>query len=174
MDVRSNIIRAHAQLTRDANTTAYSVGDLMANSATAAQVTPLSIDLGVTKALIREMTIHVFNTAFPAGTTIRWHLFSQQPSYGVGDNAGAFPTSPGAGQIGCNGDHLGYFDITPDVWLTDRVAGRARPTSPDGMDIHFVSPDGASTKVWLVPEARSIWTPAASSAIRASLSALPA
>lgn len=166
--VKGSILRASASFTRPANTDAYAVGDLIANSTTAGSVVAVVVDLGVTQALIRGLDMTTSNTSFPAGTTIRWHVFDAVPTYGVGDNGAAALSSSGAGQIGCSGHHLGYIDVTPDTWLAAKATGQGIPSSGTS-DIHFVSPDGTSTSVWLVPEVKTAFTPASGSTITADL-----
>ncbi len=171
--VKGGEFHKYATFNRPADTTAYAVGDLLANSTTAGSVTPVYVDLGITNAIIRGADMSATNTAWPASTTIRWHVFDSLPTYGVGDNGAAFPTSPGAGQIGCSGHRLGYIDVTPDVWLTNRAVGHGTPTSPP-TDIHFVSPDSVQTGVWVVPEVRTAFTPASATTFVVGLFGLAA
>lgn len=166
--VKGHIFRASASFTRPANTTAYSVGDLMADNVTAGSVTPMVIDLGVTEALIRGLDMEDSNTSFPAATTIRFHLFDAAPTFTVGDNGPAAMSAPGVGAIGCAGHRIGYIDVTVDTWLAAKACGQGFPSSGTS-DIHFVSPDGVSTRVWLVSEVKTGFTPASASTITAGL-----
>lgn len=161
--VKGQILRASVTFTRPATTTPYSVGDLIANNETAGNVVPVVVDLGVKEALIRGLDMSTADTAFPAGTTIRWHVFDAAPTYGVGDNGAAAMSVPGVGAIGCTGRQIGYIDVTVDTWLAAKAVGQGLPSSGT-QDIHFVSPDGVSTSVWLVPEVRTAFTPASGAA----------
>jgi len=166
--VKGQILRASASFTRPATTTAYLVGDLIANNETAGSVTPIVIDLGVKEALIRGLDFSTSNTAFPASTTIRFHVFDALPTYGVGDNGAAALSVAGVGAIGCTGNRLGYIDVTVDTWLAAKAVGQGLPASGTS-DLHFVSPDGTSTSVWLVPEVKTAFTPASAATITADL-----
>lgn len=166
--VKGQILRASVTFTRPATTTLYSVGDLIANNETAGNVVALEVDLGVTEALIRGLDMLTTDTAFPAGTTIRWHVFDAAPIYGVGDNGPAAMSVPGVGAIGGTGRQIGYVDVTIDTWLSAKAVGQGLPSSGT-QDLHFVSPDGVSTSVWPVPEAKVAFTPASAASFTAGV-----
>lgn len=166
--VKGRIFRASASFTRPLDTTAYAVGDLIANSTTAGDVVPVAFDLGVTEALIRGLDLHTTNTAIPASVTIRAHLFDAVPTFDAGDNDASGLSTSGVGAVGCSGRHIGYIDVTPDTWLKTKASGQGGPSSGT-VDIHFVSPDGASTTVWVVFEARTAFPPASGSVLTGGL-----
>lgn len=148
--VKGALVNALTTLTRPATTTAYSVGDLIANSETAGSVAAVAVYLGVTQALIRGLDMSSSNTSFPAGVTIRWHLFDTMPTLGTGDNGAAFPTAAGAGQITSAGKHLGYIDVTPDVWLANKAVGHGVPCRP-------LRPTTSTSRARMASRPRSTW-----------------
>jgi hypothetical protein len=89
---RPSIMRASDSFTRPADTTAYSAGDLVANSVTAASVVPLSwtvsrTPLGLVKlnrALIRKNDDTVTNSTF------NLYLFNASPTIATTGDNGAF------------------------------------------------------------------------------------
>lgn len=163
--VTGSVILTSASFSRPADTTAYAIGDLIANSTTAGSVTPLSFNVGVSKGLIRAASLKVGTSALASGTSLRLHLWSQSPTTTGGDNAAVFVS--GAALVTSAG-YLGYVNITVDTWFSDGASGRAAPV----MDVHFNL--GAGTTIYGLIEARSALTPANAAVITASISGLPA
>lgn len=130
-------------ITRPADTTAYAVADLIANSTTAGSVTPFSFVLPAMGQL-RSVRFHSTNTTtFNA----RLWLLSASPTVTNGDNgalAGSFVSTVRATYVG-----------TIDRALTDGVHG------------HFVAEDGeplfnesqSPLQLYGLLEARSAFTP---------------
>lgn len=81
------IIAPRASFTRPANTTAYTAGDLMANSATAGSVVPLKFSLnGVGRSgMVRRARLHK-TTNTTANFDVTLHLFDAEPTVSNGDN----------------------------------------------------------------------------------------
>jgi hypothetical protein len=103
-------------LTRPADTTAYSVGDLIANSTVAGSVVPLS--LSTAKAgVVSRVRLKVNDTAWKAGV-IRCHFFKAQPTVGVGDNGALNAAETYAFT---ESEYLGYVDVTLAQQTSDGV-----------------------------------------------------
>jgi hypothetical protein len=88
-----DIRRQSATITRPSNTTPYTAGDLVANSATAGSVTPLSYDFGSAQPLwLRSIKISK-DQASVTNASFRVWLLSASPTVTNGDNgaiAGSF------------------------------------------------------------------------------------
>ncbi len=151
LPVKGDVFRAAASFVRPADTTAYAVSDLIANSTASGAVTPMQFDLGVSQGLIRAAMFKTSTPALVAGSSFRLHLWSQAPITTGGDNAQVFAAA--AGLVTTTG-YLGYIDMTVDVWGSDGAMGRGAPLP----DIHFDL--GEATKVYGLIEARSAITPA--------------
>lgn len=147
-------VRAAASLmTRPSDTTAYASGDLVANSTTAASVTPLSFTAArandttgvIRRAKIRKSGTSVTNAQF------RLHLYAADPSASTGitngDN-GAWLTKEAS--------YLGAIDITVDRVFSDFSTGNGVPIN--GSEITFAPASGTQTVYGLL-EARAAYTP---------------
>ena len=126
-----------ASFVRPADTTAYAANDLVANSTTAAQVTPLSFNAGgateavvVRRAIIRKSGTSLTNASF------RLHLLSSLPTLSVGDN-GAFDNSNilaiDDGRFLC-----GTFDVT--IGKSGATGSAGQGVSTTGSDVTICSP----------------------------------
>lgn len=104
---------ASDSFSRPANTTAYAAGDLVANSATAGSVTPLSWNVGEGK--IVGVRISKSGTGV-TGADIDLHLYDATPTVANGDN-GAWSSNKAA-------DYLGYVDMGTMVAHTDGAVKR--------------------------------------------------
>lgn len=137
---------AAAVMTRPADTTAYTAGDLVANSVTSGSVVPLSFPglasiagnaVAVTGAKISKSTTTLTNASF------RLHLFNVLPVNSVGDNA-PFDTS-GALGVSTAAGYVGYINVTMDISGTAASSGRGTPSSP------------ASDKIISAPATGGLW-----------------
>ena len=150
-----------ANFNRPADTTAYAVGDLVANTTVAAGVAPMQIQAmrvagggGILRRLrLRKSSAVLTNAQF------RVHLFAALPTgFANGDN-GAFSCAGAA-------DYIGRADITIDQAFTDGACG-----STDFLftDLNIRLPAGQL--VYAVIEARAAYTPASSEtfALRAEM-----
>ncbi len=118
-----------ASVTRPNDTTAYAVGDLVANSTTAGSVVPLSFPLGnsygigqfrINRARLAKSGTGVTNATF------RVHLYAASPSPANGDN-GAWSTDQA-------GKWLGNIDVTSMLAFTDGAAGTGSlPAGSEGL-----------------------------------------
>lgn len=152
----STLIRPSANFTRPADTTAYTSGDLVANSTTAGSVVALSWT--VTEAMtavadapfmirrckIKKTTTSTTNAAF------RLHIFGTDPTAasGVvnGDN-GAFSIKDAA--------YLGYFDVPSVFALNNCAIGIGAPQV--GAEIGHVL--GSGQTLYGLIEVRGAYTP---------------
>jgi hypothetical protein len=142
-------IVASSNFNRPADTTAYAVGDLVANNTTAGSVTPLSWTLGrvndgyvtIRRARLKKSTTGVTNAQF------RLHLFGATPTVTNGDNGAWLPTQS---------TYLGWIDITLDKVFSDAAEGIGVPTV--GSEIIAPCLSGAQTIKGLL-EARAAYTP---------------
>lgn len=91
---------AAPQMTRPANTTAYTAGDLVANNTTAGSVVPLAFPLGTGKAPCKITGGQLRKSASTAtAATFRLHLFEETKTVTNGDN-GAIVVNSMAKYIG--------------------------------------------------------------------------
>lgn len=82
-----------AKFTRPADTNAYSIGDLVANSTTAASVVAMQFDVGPCTGIgkIPRARVYTSNTAL-TNAQFRLHLYASAPTAANGDN-GAWSTT---------------------------------------------------------------------------------
>jgi hypothetical protein len=105
------IIFQATAVTRPNDTTAYSVGDLLANNTTAGSVTPITLTLGRLTNLggiLRRLRLMTTDANF-FNATVRVHLFRDSPTLGVGDN-GVLNNSEAYAVS--ESTYLGYAEIT--------------------------------------------------------------
>lgn len=142
-----------ASFTRPADTTAYAVGDLIANSTTAGSVVPMQLECArrkggsgqIVRLRLKKSTASLTNASF------RVHLYRTAPTPTNGDN-GAWLTS---GAL----TYLGAFDVTMDRAFSDGAAGAGVPLT--GPVLVFVA-DPASTVLHALVEARAAYAGGAS------------
>lgn len=149
----SYVLIPSASFTRPADTTAYTIGDLVANSTTAGSVAPLSLTVTQVNggtAMLRRCTLRKSGTGI-TGASFRVHVYNKVSAIvcANGDN-GAWSTDSVA-------SYLGSFDVTMDKAFTDGASGQGVPTS--GIEMSVKIPAGATTLQCLL-EARSAYTPA--------------
>lgn len=80
------IIDASATFTRPADTTAYTSGDLIANSTTAGSVTPMTFNIGYGQAFKIYQARVKYNSATNTNGKFLIHLYSSLPTVTNGDN----------------------------------------------------------------------------------------
>jgi len=150
-----------ANFTRPSDTTAYAVGDLIANSTTAGSVVPLSFTIDPGSAggqyLIRRLRLNKTATSI-TNASFRLHLYLASPIPTNGDN-GAWLTTEST--------YLGAIDITMDKVFSNYSKGFGVPAT--GSEIAFeVPPSGI---VYGLLEARGAYTPASAEVFTAVLEA---
>ena len=154
-EVGGKTIIAGASVTRPADTNAYAVGDLIANSTTAGSVTPLALTLARVNqgtGMIRRARLKVNDTAW-LNATVRVHFYKNSPTCTNGDN-GAWSTT--------ESEYLGACDVTFDKSFSDPfVKGIGVPNS--GSEINFDCA-AASETIYVLLETRSAVTPGSAKA----------
>jgi hypothetical protein len=149
-EVGGKTVIAAANAMRPADTNAYAVGDLIANSTTAGSVSPMALAVGRIAGgtgMIRRARVKVNDAAW-SGSAVRAHFYKNSPTPANGDN-GAWSTS--------ESEYLGSCDITFDKNFSDTfVKGIGVPAG--GSEINFdCAPD--SQNIYALLEARSAVTP---------------
>jgi len=136
--------------TRPADTTAYAVNDIIANSTAAGSVTPMAVTVAREtggKGAIREVKIE---KAGPAAATIRAHFWKTSPTVSTaGDNGPLDAKTTKAG-------YLGYIDVILQSF-SDGASGKGLG------ELYFDLAPGV-TDVYCLLEARTVFTPTSASA----------
>lgn len=141
---------ASGSVTRPADTTPYTSGDMLANSTTAGSVTPLTLTISRSVAwsgLIRRIRLRKSTTSV-TNASFRVHLWTTAPTTTTGDNAGPFAANNIA-------NYLGYVDVTVDKALSDGAMGVGLPA--DGSEVMFALP--ATGQLRALIEVRGAYTP---------------
>jgi hypothetical protein len=158
VDVRdlNRIVAASSTITRPANVTAYSSGQLLANSVTASAVNALSFTgpnavygyVGeVLAARIQKSTNATTNAAF------RLHLFTVTPTFTSAGDGSAISTVVVASAKG----YLGYVDITAMTGFSD-VAWGVGAVDNSRLRLPYQLA-GADTVIYGIIEVRGAYTP---------------
>lgn len=90
-------VMVSANFTRPSDTTAYAIGDLVANSTTAGSVVPLSwtaARIAAGGGIIKKVTIRKSSTT-TSSTSFRLHLYTSSPTCTNGDNGAWLTTMSG-------------------------------------------------------------------------------
>lgn len=144
-------------VTRPADTATYAVGDLIANSTTAGSVVPLAIPVSRSNdatVVLRGIRVKVNDTAWK-NSTIRVHLFKDQPTVAVGDN-GVLNASETYAFSESN--YLGSVDVSLLKQTNDGYAkGSARLT--DGTLAEVIDPSTGTINIYGLLETRTAVTP---------------
>jgi len=151
-----------ASFTRPADTTAYSVGDLVANSTTAGSVVPLSWQPNLQRAGFRVKGVRLrFDKSDVANAQFRVHLYSALPTFVTAGDNSAFATVVATGYA----SWLCSLDATLVFKDAAGAAGVALPGSavilPQALD--------AGATVYGLIEALAAYTPKSASVITAAL-----
>lgn len=151
-----------ASFTRPNNTTAYSSGQLVANSTTAGSVVPLSFPMGnrfpngrtrLTRARISKTGTGITNASF------RIHIYGVLPTLSNGDGA-AWLSNNAA-------NWLGNIDVTSMLAFSDGAAGTG--SAPAGSEM-FLNVPGANIYALLM--AQGAYTPVANEVFTVTLETL--
>lgn len=151
------------QFTRPANTTAYAIGDLIANSATAGSVVPLAFGIsksGTGEGCIKGLRLFK-STATVTLAAFRLNLFSASPVVTNGDN-GALAVSTAA-------NFLGYIDVdmATGAFVTAANAMQNAIASPDLM--YDLGDYSRGRVIYGLLEARAAYVPASGEVFAATL-----
>lgn len=142
-----------ASFTRPANNTAYSSGQLVANSVSAGSVTPMSFTVaranGVSVRIKRVRVAKSSNVL--TGASYRLHLYTAAPTIANGDG-GAWQTT------GAASSYLGSFDVVMLKAFTDGAQDVGVPTIGAEM---LVVPGSGQTTIFGLLEARGSYANAA-------------
>lgn len=152
-----------ATFTCPSGTPTYTLGDLVANSATAGSVVAMELTVAneaLGSFMLRRCKLHKSGTSV-TNASFRVHLFRAAPTCANGDD-GAFSTDGVA-------NYLGAFDVTIDRAFTDGAAGFGLPMV--GNDISAKLTTGE--KIYALVEARAGYTRAASEVFTLSFDVLP-
>lgn len=143
------IVSAAATMTRPADTTAYALGDLVANSTTAGSVTPFTFAVS----RVTDRLVSIIGGKLEKSTTsvtsafFRLHLYQTSPTVTNGDNAAWLSVKAG---------YLGALDITVDRAFSDGASGIGVPVI--GSEIIAV-PASGTVNIFGLLEARGAYTP---------------
>lgn len=143
-----------ATFTRPANTTPYTSGDLVANSATAGSVVPMQFSVARTaggSGMIRRARLRKTGTTI-TDAVFRLHLYRASPVATNGDN-GAWLTTQSA-------NYVGSIDVICDKVFSDGASGNG--AVPIGSEINFKLPSGQV--LFGLMEARAAYVPASAEA----------
>lgn len=138
-------------ITRPADTTAYAVGDLVANSTTAGSVTPFTFASAVdadTGSYGRVDRIRIYKSGTSVtNASFRVHLYNATPASITNGDNGAWLTN--------DAGYIGAFDATVDRVFNDGAEGAGVPLVGGG--VIFSIPAG--TTLYALLEARGAYTP---------------
>jgi hypothetical protein len=154
-----------ASFVRPANTTAYVIGQLVANSVTAGSVSPLQFILGNTFGVgsFRLTRARLVKTGTSAtNANFRLHLYQAFPVPVNGDGA-AWSTSSSA-------NWLGNIDITSMLAFSDGCAGTGAAAAGSEMFVKLA----AGATVYGLIEAKAAYTPVSGETFTVTLEELDA
>ena len=168
---QGNAIQAATELTRPNDANPYAIGDAIANSTTAASVTPLQFTVargtgGAGRIIGAQMWV---NSATEFGA-MRLHLFNTSPFAAAGfqaDNAALALTYTAlkTGSAGANPNYIGYIDFQSFTALSSCAVSNG---VCDLSELAFDTASGSSVVFGLL-EARAIFTPKAQGTFNPSL-----
>lgn len=147
-----------ASFTRPADTTAYSAGDRVADSAGAATVLEFTNVARATSEAVRIERIRMRKTGTSlANASFRVHIFRTLPTVGVNDN-GVF-NAAGSLALADIAGYVGSVDVTMDKAGTIGARGVGVPATGAGITCEAAGTSGHETSLWAVVEALAAYTP---------------
>lgn len=161
--VGGTIANPSYNFTRPANTTAYAIGDLVANNTTNTSVVPLSWTIARVAAgsvMIRRVRLKK-STTTTSNASFRLHLYRTSPATITNGDNGAWSTS--------YSDYIGAFDITCDRAFTDAAHGSAG-NPLNGTDICLKLSSGST--IYGLLEARAAYAPGSEEVFTVELEAV--
>lgn len=145
------IITPSYSFTRPANTTTYTSGDLVANSATAGSVVPMSFDISkygvAASGKVRRIRLFKDDETTTAAT-FNVHLFGSSPTVTNGDNA-AFAVSTAAAFLGTIA-----VDMSSSAFATTTDLAKAAVANPE------INVDLGAGKIYGLIEVTAAYGPA--------------
>lgn len=162
-EVGGNTAVVGGSFSRPANTTAYALGQLVANSTTAGSVTPITCAVARKNdgtGVLTGLRLHKSGASI-TNASFRVHLFRSSPTTTVGD-AGTF-----SGAINGNTSvGIGYFDVTMDQVYSDGAKGYLSFSAKA-----FTCSTG-TPNIFALIEARGAYTPVSGETFTLALEAL--
>lgn len=153
-------------MTRPADTTAYTSGDLVANSTTAGSVTgmvfPNAVRLDLESARFERLRLRK-SSATLTNASFRVYLFTALPTLSVGDNA-AFNSSSVLA-VDDMDKLIGWFDVTMDRSGAAGARGSGTPNSGPALTCKPT----ASQTLYALIEATAAYTPTSGETFNAVL-----
>ena len=151
---------------RPADTTAYDVGDLVANSTTAGNVVPLTFDIAdfpLRSGVIGYVRVFK-DDATVTNANFNLHLFTKRPIVTNGDN-GALATSTAENYLGLIACDLtsGAFATTTDVLKRFQILSQASLASIFAFDLTKIP---AAHEIYGLLAAAAAYTPASGETFR--------
>lgn len=146
------IVSSTANFTRPGDTTAYAVGDLVANSTTAGSVVPMSLVINTISsrsAYLRRVVLKKSTTGVTA-PNFRIHFYTSSPTIANGDNAAYSTTLSGH-----------FCDMDVNMLATDIFSdGNDGIGTPNNGSECAVTPAGGTpTTIFALIEARGAYAP---------------
>ena len=155
-----------ASFTRPANTTIYTVGNLVANSTVAGSVTPMNFTGGSvngSSGMVRKARIRKSGTAVQSAN-FRLHIWNVAPTVTSAVDNGALTLIAGVA------GYQGSIDIVVDRAFSDGAVGSGMPHT--GSEINYTLAAG-DTKLYALLEASTAYTPASGELFTIDLEILP-
>ena len=165
LPVTGLITNPSGSFSRPADTTAYAIGDLVANSTTAGSVTPISVTAARVAGgsfMLRRLKLKKTNVS-TTNAQFRIHIYSAAAAITCtnGDN-GAWSTNQSA-------NYIGAFDVIVDRVFTDGSVGMATPVVGFEMSVDLSS----GTDFYALIEARAAYTPTSGETFTVTVDNLP-
>jgi len=159
-----NITTSSSSFSRPADTTAYTIGDLVANSATAGSVVPMvftTSKLGAGRGVIRRARLFKDNEAVTAAS-FNLHLFATSPTVTNGDN--------GALAVDTSRYFLGTVavDASTGAFVTTTDLIKAAAASPE-INFDLTASMQSERRIYGLLEARGAYTPASGETFEVTL-----
>lgn len=147
-------------ITRPSDTTAYTSGDLVANSTTAGSVTPFSFRVGKNKGIKLWRVALAKSAASVTNASFRVHLYSDSPTVANGDNGAISSTAS---------SYIGFIDIAAPAtaFSNTYVANGIFVNNSLAAPLYFVS--DADGYIYGLLEARGAYTPASAETFAVSI-----
>lgn len=129
------IITTSANFTRPADTTAYTIGDLVANSVTAGSVVPMTFYVGYGTGFKLSRVKVKFNSAVVTNAKFKLHIYNASPTCTNGDNGAWLTTESGyQGSIDVDATALTFSDNTSAYGIYINTALRETPILDTGVN----------------------------------------
>lgn len=174
----TGVIQPSYSFVRPSDTTAYTAGDLVANSTSSAAVVPMQWRIGVATALNSSTSAGVGHSVYITGVRLRLdhpsltgasfrvHIYKAIPTFVTGGDNSAFGTVVATGYA----NWMGSFDATIVHITADGVAGTAVPTEGTILPVHLTDLNpGSAVVVYGLIEALGAYAPKTAGTIAAEL-----